>query len=411
MLKKKIICLTAFLLLLFLVTACEDQQAAQLKDPYVSKKGNTTFYEKPKVDPSINSGLMLGLAKNWENNRELSPFKKQPGEYRTILIYQNGDELAKLERPHGIIAPTKVDFWKLQNSKFHLEELNDTIDPAKDLEEDIYSKYTSYYDFSNIVSHLASEKAHSLYTPESFESAFNIGVEGEINSYLAGREWLLYAGNKYASVVGYNYKTGGGSFNNSSFDIKIYEIANLKDLDSRRKFCPKLYDLLDKAEQEKLASLAEKYRKPVVLGEVFSKGQYLDLENLTLKRLDGKWQIEVPLYMETFHQGNGSQGKDLIKFISTDVNVPEAFISHDSLCLDWETIKQKIPDAKDAVSSPNKDMLAVLTPNKLLIFANPLDGIEKPHLSISVAEDEQIILNQWATGGYVKKWRELLDRV
>ena len=57
---------------------------------------------------------------------------------------------------------------------------------------------------------------------------------------------------KKASVVGYNYQTGGGSFKKSSFYIKLYELGNLKDLDSRRKVCPKLYDLLDKAEQEKL---------------------------------------------------------------------------------------------------------------------------------------------------------------
>ncbi len=395
----KLKCLSVIFLGLFLVVGCQNQQS------------NSQNGTQQAIKSDINSGLLLGLAKDSDVNQELSAFAKKPGEYKTLWIYQNGSELTCLEKPEGIITPVKDNLWKLENNKFHLSEANDTVDPANIAEEDLFSKYNFYYDTSNIVSHLAGEKAQDLYTTESFKKQFKIGVEGEINSYQAGMEWLLFVGNKYASILDFQYQTGGGSFNSSFYDLKLCKISSLNNLENRRNSHVRLFNLLAKDEQEKLLALASKYDKIITSEEMYTEEQYLGFEKLTLKRQEGKWLVQAPLYISSSHSGNGSQGAYIKEFISTDINAPEILTSHDTLCIDWETIKQKIPQAKDAVSSPNNDLLAVLTAEELLIYAHPSEEMEKPDLSIPVDEDERIILNQWATGEDVKKWSELLGSV
>lgn len=115
------------------------------------------------------------------------------------------------------------------------------------------------------------------------------------------------------------------------------------------------------------------------------------------------------MYNKYYHDGNGSSYKHITGFINTDIKLPNSITSSDTLCIDWDIIKQQIPEAKDAVSSPNKDLLAVLTSKGLLIYANPEKGLEKPSLSIPADIDESIILNQWATGDFVEKWSKLLS--
>lgn len=233
-------------------------------------------------------------------------------------------------------------------------------------------------------------------------------MEGNINSYQNGMEWLSFAGNKYAGVQGFLYQTGGGSFSVSRDELKLYEISNLANLAGRKKPCVKLFDLLAANDQEKLQSLAKQYEK-TSSQEMYIEKEYLDLDKLTLKRQNGKWQVQAPLYVSSSHTGNGSQ-KDYIKeLISTGIQAPEEITGHDTLCIAWETIKEKIPEAKDAVSSPEKDMLAVLTPEELLIYVNPLQGLDKPNLSIPI-EEESIVLNQWATGAEVAKWGRQLEK-
>jgi len=181
----------------------------------------------------------------------------------------------------------------------------------------------------------------------------------------------------------------------------------LNNLNSRKKNI-KLIDLLGQEAQDKLNDLSEKYNKTLRSEITISEELVIDKDNLSLNRKNGSWYVQAPLYRKYTHEGNGSSEYDITDLIDTDIKLPHSITSYDTLCIDWETIKKKYPLAKDAVSSPNKDMLLILTSNELLVFINPENGIGNPSVRIPVASTENIILNQWATNEYVEKWSKLL---
>lgn len=287
--------------------------------------------------------------------------------------------------------------------------MSDPISHSENQPDDIFSDFSSYYNFSNIVSHPANTSMSNLFTPDTFKKKYLNAKEGSIGeAYKLQTQRIYYAGNNYASIMTNYFDTGGGTYKSSYDDFKMHEIGTLSNLDGLDN-SETLFNLLDKSEQLKLKGYSQKYDKNISSDEYTKVDQLIDSKNLQLFRKEGKWQVSIPLFNVYQHNGNGSNGRTVEKYINTDIELPTKITSYDSLCIDWNEIKQKIPQAKDAVSSPNYDMLTVLTPSKLLVFKNPKLGIDKPSLSIDVDENESIILNQWATGEYVDKWTKLIS--
>ncbi|MGH4051260.1 MAG: hypothetical protein ACREVX_07890 [Clostridium sp.] len=396
--------LVIFTLFTTLAIGCSPKQPASEKSTNNNKSSDIiSSKEKTEKDTShkINSGLLIGLSK--EN--EINDIKRIPNDYRTLWIYEDNEKITCKQKENEIIAPYKDSFYKIGNNKFIM---SDPISDSENQPDDIYNEFYTYYNFSNIVSHPASKSMSDLFTPDTFRKKYLNQEEGYLGGfYILQTQWLYYVGNNYASIMTSNFDTGGGSYKKSYDDFKIYEIGNLSDLDGIDK-SKTLFNLLDKSEQLKIKGYSQKYNKNISSDELLRVDQLIDSNNLQLFRKEGKWQVSIPLLNIYHHSGNGSSGRSVEKYINTDIKLPTKITSYDSLCIEWDEIKQKIPQAKDAVSSPNNDMLAVLTPTKLLIFTSPKLGIDKPSLSIDVDENESIILNQWATDEYVDKWTKLI---
>ncbi|MFT5875676.1 MAG: hypothetical protein ACI8WT_004671, partial [Clostridium sp.] len=328
-----------------------------------------------------------------------------PNDYRTLWIHQDNNKISYTEKKGEIITPYKDSFYKVGNNKFFM---SDPSSNSNNQPDDIFRNFNSYYNFSNIVSHPADKLMKNLYTPETFKKKYLDTKEGIVNAYKSQVEWLWYVGNNYACVKDYYYDTGGGTYQSARNDIKLYDLESLVSLDGRENNMA-LADLLDKNEKAKLQEYPKKYNKVISSEGMIKSEQIVDIKNLLLSRKDGKWQVLIPLYQVSQHNGNGSNGRLIKEYINTDIKLPKTITSYDDLCISWDRIKQEIPQAKDAVSSPNNDVLAVLTPNKLLIYSNPENGIDKPALSIDVDSNESIILNQWSTGEYVDKWNKQIN--
>ncbi|MGK0467187.1 hypothetical protein [Clostridium sp.] len=398
--------LVSFAVLSILAVGCSSKQPTNEKTTN-NNKSSEIITSKDKVEndtgSKINSGLLIGLSKDNEIND--TPMKKIPNDYRTLWIYEDNEKIT-YEKKNEIIVPYKDSFYKIENNKFIM---SDPISHSENQPEDIFSNYSSYCNFSNIVSHPADKSMSDLFTPATFKKKYLNAQEGSMgNAYKLKTQQLYYVGNNYASIRTTYYDTGGGTYKSSYDDFKIYEIGDLSNLDGLDNTKP-LFNLLDKSEQLKLKGYSQKYDKNISLDGYIKVDQLIDTKNLHLFRSEGKWQVSIPLFRIYRHNGNGSNGKTVKEYINTDINLPTKITSYDSLCIDWNEIKQKIPQAKDAVSSPKDDILAVLTPTKLLVFTNPKLGIDKPSLSIDVDENESIILNQWATGEYVDKWTKLIS--
>jgi len=123
--------------------------------------------------------------------------------------------------------------------------------------------------------------------------------------------------------------------------------------------------------------------------------------NFGIFRKNGKWLL----------RGRLNFSSPSVKNEYADFNVPiEApgnLVNYDSLFPSWEVIKQKVPSAVDGYTSPNKDIVVVLTKSKLLVYAIK-DNIlgEDPLGELQLKNSEVSVMAQWATDDYVKIWSE-----
>ncbi|HJP59922.1 MAG TPA: hypothetical protein VJ865_07975 [Gemmatimonadaceae bacterium] len=93
---------------------------------------------------------------------------------------------------------------------------------------------------------------------------------------------------------------------------------------------------------------------------------------------------------------------------------PRDLVGHDELFPSFDTIKKAVPSARDAVSSPRRDLVVVLThEDSLLVFVPHRGKLGAPVARIEASGD--IVMAQWATGRFVPIWtaklRELLPAV
>jgi hypothetical protein len=86
---------------------------------------------------------------------------------------------------------------------------------------------------------------------------------------------------------------------------------------------------------------------------------------------------------------------------------PETLTGPDRLSLPWTTIKKQVPEATDAMTAPDGQLLIVLTRTQIMAF--PLHGasIGTQTLAVSLHSRESPVMIQWAVGGSnVRRWTE-----
>lgn len=124
----------------------------------------------------------------------------------------------------------------------------------------------------------------------------------------------------------------------------------------------------------------------------------IDTSDFGLYRKSGHWVVKGRInYLKN---GPGS-------FADQDLNlVPSArIVFYDTLQIPWNEIKDKVPDAEDAVTSPNKDIAVIFTQNKILIYPIVNGRLSGAALSkTSLQEGYSVVMSEWATGSYMKEW-------
>lgn len=123
-------------------------------------------------------------------------------------------------------------------------------------------------------------------------------------------------------------------------------------------------------------------------------------DNFGLTRRNGHWH----LLGRISYQRDGTP-----KTMEFNINSmpPPNLVFYDTLYLSWQSIKDRVPNAVDAFTSPNKDIAVIKTPGKLYVF-----GISGEHLdSIPLGEMDlkagtSVIMAEWATGFYVDDWEK-----
>ena len=98
---------------------------------------------------------------------------------------------------------------------------------------------------------------------------------------------------------------------------------------------------------------------------------------------------------------------DVFEYSDFDLRVipPNNLVFYDTLALNWNRIKDRVPDAIDAFTSPDKSIAIVKTRNKLTVYTIDTEQLSEVSLSeIEISEGETIVMAEWATALYVDAW-------
>ena len=101
--------------------------------------------------------------------------------------------------------------------------------------------------------------------------------------------------------------------------------------------------------------------------------------------------------------GDGSR-----TFSIDDFSVPASLVGHNELYPSLATIKAAHPEVRDAVSSPQRDLLVAVTDESLLVFAVDNGRIGAPAMKLAVSGP--IVMAEWALGRFVPIWSAQLPR-
>lgn len=127
-------------------------------------------------------------------------------------------------------------------------------------------------------------------------------------------------------------------------------------------------------------------------------------ENFALYRKTGHWFVKGRLYYNI---------DDTQKNFDYNINlIPSSkVVFYDNLCLHWTYIKDTVPEATDAFTSPNKDIAVVLTHDKLYVYSINGSELSKNALyKTDLNHGECVIMSEWATGSYVQKWGNVIRK-
>ncbi len=236
---------------------------------------------------------------------------------------------------------------------------------------------------------------------------------------------IVFVGNKYVSILSDFYYNTGGTLKPYFRDAYVVEIntinRNFAYVDPEASLCPGSSDIKELKKiaapniiGNEVSSYIEKYKNTNIdENEQGLYGSSPEIKNTSdehgwsIVRKDSRW---VPQIAKKWSFSNASTYSEGLTLYDLPLSIPKSITSFNDLYPDWNSIKKSIPEAFDAVSSPTKDMLAVLTSDKLLIYANPLEDMSEPELSLKL-NNESLIMAQWATGEYVQKWNAELSGI
>ena len=277
--------------------------------------------------------------------------------YQTLWLASKNKKLYSILTDNDIFFPRSSGFWKLQVSNEQSGVKTGDELTAHDVTTKILAKQE-----------------------RSLKSNQKVANKGTL------RKTIDYVGNDYVAIE------------NNSADIKSLQVLPVDKISSSGGI--KLSDLLG---NNGLAAYNSARAQPLrVLGEagttVVNEDEFE--ENFGLTRKNGHWYLQGRInYL------NGSTPN----YMDYNVNLipPAKLIYYDTLCLSWQNIKDRIPDAVDAFTSPNRDIALVITKSKLYVYgisANRLDG--EPLAKIDMKVGETVVMAEWATGSYVDNWEK-----
>ena len=316
---------------------------------------NGNIINDNSIDDSNNSdvGVMIGLKKPRMLNEDGSYTQD---EYRTIWISYKNDYINAIYEKENIIFPRINGIWSI---KFKYDEID--------------NKHFDYFEISTLEGKIVSNSEYNK----------------EVITYKS----INFIGNDYIALESYR----GDNFINEYHDYKIIPVDNINSNDGLtieqlfNKDIKELYDADFKKAYENITDEDKEDYKNTV-----------DYTNITMDRHDGKWILKGKITSVKENE----DGKDF----STSIAPNTKLINFNSLLVPWKILKGEVPFLSDAYTSPNGEIAIVKYKNYLTVYRiedGHLQG--SPLINIPMKENEEIIMAEWCTSGYVDEWQKAFN--
>lgn len=328
------------------------------------------------ADEILKSSVLIGLKSIGERDGS----NLENWNYRTLLINSQSSRIEGVYEMEDIFFPRKTGFWKM------------TVDRLAngDMVEDSISLYP--------IKKAAPETKSRSLGNEGLLGIRSVNEDGDRSLSLVeealdpGKSLknILYIGNDYISLELINYLESGR---------RVLEFHPIDNLDKGNPMT-----VTDIAGEIGKTSFLEEAKREVLAKNKEYKDSSIDLlpneESFGLFRRNGHWIYKGRV---NFSDSGVHSYRDFnIKAIpSKDI------VHYDELTIPWNAIKTKVPEAVDAFTSPNEDLVLIITHNNLLVYTVEQGFIsELPLKKIQLKPTEKIIMLEWGIDRYGPIWEE-----
>lgn len=303
----------------------------------------------------LNSGILLGFKSlNMSEEDELENWN-----YRSIFIRRVDEETITIKEMEDILIPRKNGFWKIEVDRQNKgNNANDNIEAYP----------------------LSKEK----------EKGVDIRIDQERDKTLKN---ILFVSSDYISIENIHHRIKGQRY------LEVYPIDNIN-----LKTPLEISSFLGDAGGE---AIAKGFNKDIVAENEEYRSDYVDIspseDSFGLVRRNGLWIFQGRFnYLEDENY--------MYKNFNIEALPTKELISFDELYIPWNVIKEKIPTALDAFTSPNGDIAAVLTYDQLLIYEIEKENLaDDPIEIIKLQPGEKVVMAEWALGKYAETWEEQFE--
>jgi len=327
------------------------------------------------------SGLLIGLRYGSNYNvvaetvdeNALEDIQEQVS-YRTFLLRAENGQIELVAERTNLLLPRDDGFWRIDVQHSNYNNFNEDfiwINPAPD-SDSLPDPF------------LAEQEGINAFDLSML--VVKQGINTEVGEYCKGHisRDILFVGTNYLSI-GYLRNETCNSFDIEGGTESALKILSLQGLE------PTSIDALLTPSSNKVFVDTVAKHKTDELGDV-SAG---------IMRHQGQWIVKGHLPVEAGYK-NFIVPVTLPNVINTDILYP-----------DWETIKERIPNAVDVLTAPNKEFLIVFTDSgDLLAFNLKKDKIsEQPVLHILFKKPASLVMARWAEGQYVSNWMQEIENL
>ena len=315
------------------------------------------------------SGLLLGIRIPEQMGQKGSNVKLEQYVYKTYWISSTNRKIDSILSAGDIFLPRKNGFWKLAIQKIlGGEGLEDTLSAVM------------------VPTGFAEKPA----APEN-------GSKKQLRMETKLRKVVLYVGNDYICTENIEEnKLPGAPEAEEVKVLRTMPIDNITDMEGI-KFSDLTGDNGSMAMEGAIAGILGSSNNNS-LKNIVEEDQE---ENFALFRKTGHWFFKGRLNLEP---------GESMAYVDFNINLipPADMVAYDILHVPWTLIKDRVPQAIDAYTSPNSDMAIVLTRNAIVIYSIEAGDVlsEEPVKKLAIPEGSMVVMAEWATGDYVKNWEK-----